>query len=1223
MNLVADRFLLRGREAALDLATGRVVTLRLCARAGYASEMAWARRCATLFEIWHPHLVPLVDFGAVARTQCFEAWCCPPSAGRWPVDDQVSAFALGSAVAFLRDCGLVAPRPMRRIAFEGRPALIPFAGNLREAGERARAKAPPSVARRPSCIPGLVLQPRPVTRQVVEMLETGQNGEPRCVQLEAAEGDGVETVLREIAREARLRGFVPLSTAVFAGGGGGEAWLDLLAKRHLLVIHREPRTVAPVTSLNRRLAGDNRSPLVRLLLRLGAASTRPHLVLVVRSAPSAGHASIELAPLSEERLRKSVVIPGVSGERIQRVVREAAAACDGQPGVLIRLLQQRLGGGRWPWASEPRPADCARRVAESADVYRVSDQGASCTGSADRAVLARIRCRRDEGLRLAGEGRHAAAERALRDALGALVRRRDHAAAGRAAVALGRLLRERGRHEAAAGLFEQARDLLQQGGADREAIGASICTAQVWTDAGRLRKAEAALHAARIAAREVGDPAALVASEVGLARALFWQGRFDEARRLAEGCLGSSSYADAGAMARQRGGASDGQAATSVHERLGGVVVSISSARSQSAIGHDGVPFEGDTGVSALCLAARAALACHQVTAAGAHARRALEHARDTGASLELWAAHRAMAALHAQTGDLDALGAHVSDGLSAARQAHAPLAALRLRLVLVNGLRHAGKLERAREVAAGLARLEPDRLPALLGARVRLAVAAARCTGAGGQDALTAARTLAARIGAGVVAEQLCDNDATALTGRLDVVREVVELLRLCHDADDEVTALGEVCARIRRQTRAASVAILGAAAESAMELASAGCRPAPLAVAQRAIDAGLPIVPFRSSGGTEAAAPVRSGGAAIAALGCRWPADVAIDPEQVMGLLDTAAAAAASCVRVALDRRLVPVDGSPEGDLTLIGASHAIEEVRRAIARAAAAPFPVLIEGESGSGKELVARAIHAGGPRRARKFCALNCAALSDELVEAELFGHARGAFTGAVAERQGLFEEASGGTLFLDEVEELSPRAQAKLLRVIQECEVRRIGENFARSIDARIVAAANRPLRAEAEAGRFRRDLLYRLDVIRIVVPPLRDRVGDLAVLAAHFWQRAAGRTGSRATLAPATLAALARYDWPGNVRELQNVLAALVVTAPRRGSIGPSQLPPAISQPAPVAPRSTLDEARRTFERQFVEAALARTGGHKGRAARELGLSRQGLAKLLARLRQA
>jgi len=278
------------------------------------------------------------------------------------------------------------------------------------------------------------------------------------------------------------------------------------------------------------------------------------------------------------------------------------------------------------------------------------------------------------------------------------------------------------------------------------------------------------------------------------------------------------------------------------------------------------------------------------------------------------------------------------------------------------------------------------------------------------------------------------------------------------------------------------------------------------------------------------------------------------------------------------------------------------------------------VLIEGESGAGKELVARAIHRSGCRRDRAFCALNCAAMPEDLIDAELFGHARGAFTGAANERLGLFESADGGSLFLDEVGELSPRAQAKVLRALQEGEIRRIGETLTRSFDTRLIAATNRSLRGEVEAGRFRQDLLYRLDVIRIHVPPLRQRLEDIPLLAARFWGAAAARIDSRAVLGKSAVSALTRYDWPGNVRELQNVLTALVVAAPRRGVVGDSALPSAIARATPPETRESLESARQKFEQRFVRAALARAAGHRGRTAAALGVSRQGLAKLMERL---
>jgi transcriptional regulator with PAS, ATPase and Fis domain len=188
-----------------------------------------------------------------------------------------------------------------------------------------------------------------------------------------------------------------------------------------------------------------------------------------------------------------------------------------------------------------------------------------------------------------------------------------------------------------------------------------------------------------------------------------------------------------------------------------------------------------------------------------------------------------------------------------------------------------------------------------------------------------------------------------------------------------------------------------------------------------------------------------------------------------------------------------------------------------------------------------------------------------------------------------------------------------------LRTLQDGDVRRVGENTSRRVDVRVVAATNRDLRQEVAAGRFRLDLLYRLDVVRITVPPLRDRRDDIPLLAEHFWHAAAERVGSRAALAAQTLAVLTRHEWPGNVRELQNVLASLAVRAAKRGLVPPSALPPAFG--AAAVPTSwSLGEARRSFEERFIRAALARSGGHRGRAAEELGLSRQGLAKLMARL---
>jgi DNA-binding NtrC family response regulator len=451
------------------------------------------------------------------------------------------------------------------------------------------------------------------------------------------------------------------------------------------------------------------------------------------------------------------------------------------------------------------------------------------------------------------------------------------------------------------------------------------------------------------------------------------------------------------------------------------------------------------------------------------------------------------------------------------------------------------------------------------------------------------------------------------------EMVDDFVDVLQLCQDTEDEHVALARVGAFLRERLQASSVAFVVREGTTPRVLARVGSAVAGLDLALRTIDTGVALRPDRVDGPVECASPVRHAAEVIGALWCRWTAGMAIAPQQASTLVGMAAAAAAPSVRLAMAKTAPERRGAnpvPE----LVGESVAITLVRDAIVRAAASPFPVVIEGESGSGKELAARAIHARSARRERRFCAINCAALVDDLVEAELFGHVRGAFTGAHVDRPGLFEEASGGTLFMDEIAELGARVQAKLLRVLQEGEVRRVGESIVRRVDVRMVAATNRPLAEQVSAGTFRADLWYRLDVVRITMPPLRQRLDDIPLLADHLWRALAARTGSRARLSPASLRALTAYDWPGNVRELQNVLASLLVAAPNAGLVGPSALPAHVGRAAALDRATTLADARRQFEERYVRAALARAGGRTATAARDLGISRQGLTKLMGRL---
>jgi len=300
-----------------------------------------------------------------------------------------------------------------------------------------------------------------------------------------------------------------------------------------------------------------------------------------------------------------------------------------------------------------------------------------------------------------------------------------------------------------------------------------------------------------------------------------------------------------------------------------------------------------------------------------------------------------------------------------------------------------------------------------------------------------------------------------------------------------------------------------------------------------------------------------------------------------------------------------LVPID-----DALLVARDQATLRALALAERAARSEVTVLVLGETGVGKEILARRIHAESRRSGGPFVGVNCAAIPETLAEATLFGHERGAFTGAYARRPGCFEAANGGTLFLDEVAELSPAMQARLLRTLQERVVVRVGSHAPIPVDVRVVAATNENVDAAVERGALRRDLLYRLDVLRIVVPPLRARLGDILPLAQRFVRELA--EGTPPTLSEAAVRALCAHSWPGNVRELRNVMARALVL--REGAIiEPVHLALREADPAPgVAPsalRSRLDD----LEREALEAALAASAGNQTRAARRLGISRRAL----------
>jgi DNA-binding NtrC family response regulator len=316
------------------------------------------------------------------------------------------------------------------------------------------------------------------------------------------------------------------------------------------------------------------------------------------------------------------------------------------------------------------------------------------------------------------------------------------------------------------------------------------------------------------------------------------------------------------------------------------------------------------------------------------------------------------------------------------------------------------------------------------------------------------------------------------------------------------------------------------------------------------------------------------------------------------------------------------------------LVGASPVMQAVYRLVERVAESEATVLVGGGSGTGKELVARALHQRSRRSAGPFVALGCAAVPESLLEDELFGHVKGAFTGAHLDRKGLFEEARGGTLFLDDIDDLKPELQGKLLRVLQERQIRRIGSDRPAEVDVRVVAATKTDLGALAKQGRFREDLFYRLNVVALSLPSLAERVEDIPALVEHFIARHG--TNSRYTVSPEILKLLAAAPWPGNVRELENAVCRAIALTPGGGELRAEDLirPPVTgagsgsgpggeSPPAPAAPLGPIAEIVAAAERAAIERALAATGGVRAEAAKLLGISRKNLWEKMTKLKIA
>jgi DNA-binding NtrC family response regulator len=308
------------------------------------------------------------------------------------------------------------------------------------------------------------------------------------------------------------------------------------------------------------------------------------------------------------------------------------------------------------------------------------------------------------------------------------------------------------------------------------------------------------------------------------------------------------------------------------------------------------------------------------------------------------------------------------------------------------------------------------------------------------------------------------------------------------------------------------------------------------------------------------------------------------------------------------------------------IIGQHYRMAKVFELIDAVADSPTTVLITGESGTGKSMIARAIHASSGRREKPFVEVACGALPDTLLESELFGHVRGAYTGAVADKQGKFAAADGGTIFLDEVATSSPQLQVKLLRVLQERCFEPVGSNDTRRVDVRVILATHHDLAAEVEAGKFRKDLYYRINVVAIELPPLRERIGDIPLLAEHFLAKYADRTARPIRgYSPEAMERMQRYGWPGNIRELENAVERAAVLC-RNPLIDLNDLPPSLAETQPpvavlaAAAGKTLHQALEEPQKQIIQAALAANEGNRQATARQLGINRTTLYKKMRRL---
>ena len=769
--------------------------------------------------------------------------------------------------------------------------LIDF--GLLGCNERFEAYRPAMLQSRPGTMAEIAIARQAVDR-AVEWLDEPAAHSPRIL---CARGGG-PGLFERLAREIRLRGFIPVNVSLLPRGGGrvhGGIRLEpdhwpLFSARAVVLLDQDRKTV-------------ERTSLSLAFITLAMANAREAAAIVHSSSNDRHelclHSGLDGAELEPNASHRSVLIA---------------------------------------------------RAAENRGAYGDTRKARLMVDSRSMNLL-------EEARRWSSRGRHAAAERTLRAAMGAFDRRNDLLHAGDSAMLLGRLLLDRGRAAEAQSQFHIARDRFRQLGCAESAASACTFSGLAETDEGKLEYAERTLRAAYSAASALRNADAVESAVVALARNLYWQKR----------------WADAFALLEQVAPVNPVEPVTPV-DPVNAVVPAkrVDPVNPANLVNPVNSVNNGERdSVRYWCLMARLRLATGSLDNASlcvGRARQTGAHSNSPGTETRIRLAH---ARVQAALGDIDALTLHVRAGLAAARAAHLPLAGVKLRIALIEGLLNAGQMARARAVAARTKVIGKTPLPALLKRRVdALAekLSRAECGGS----------TRASGRSIGEVRE-------TAPSFPIGQIDRVTELLSACHDVEDERGALNAAAAAVRKQTGAVAAGIFGALEMDAAPFGMAGVIAPDIAT--RCIDLTCAIRPEAGTSGVEAAVPIHHLGRPIGALACRWTIEGPRSTDDALGFMRLAAAACAPLVQIVLARDSFHLEAPADG-LDLVGSSAGIEDVRRLIARAANAPFTVLIEGETGAGKELVARAIHRTGSRRERAFCALNCAAIAEELLDAEL-------------------------------------------------------------------------------------------------------------------------------------------------------------------------------------------------------------------------------------------